>query len=66
VEFMSEAQKYHRYARDCLRLAEQATDVARRDKLLDLAREWLDAALTEEEFAGVPQVDSIEAPRLSS
>ena len=46
---LSEAKKYHSYARECVRLAGQAETPERRDKLIDLARVWMDAALTEEE-----------------
>jgi hypothetical protein len=44
----SEAKKYHSYARECVRLAEQAETLERRDKLSDLARVWMEAALAEE------------------
>jgi len=39
-----EAQKYRDYARECLRQAEEADTSERRDKLLELARVWADAA----------------------
>jgi len=45
----SEAEKYHSYARECVRLAGRAEMPELRDKLIDLARVWMDAALTEEE-----------------
>ena len=44
-----EAKKYHGYARECARLAEQAETVEKRNKLLELARVWLDAAIIEEQ-----------------
>ena len=46
---LSEARKYHAYAHECVRLAGQAKTPELRDKLIDLARIWMDAALTEEE-----------------
>jgi hypothetical protein len=46
---LSEARKYHGYARECVRLAGQAETPEQRDRLIDLARIWMDAALTEEE-----------------
>jgi len=49
VEILSEAKKYHDYARECVRLAGRAQTPELRDKLIDLARVWMDAALTEEE-----------------
>jgi hypothetical protein len=48
----SQANKYLEYARECVRLAEHAADVADRDKLVELARIWMEAAMTEEEAAG--------------
>ena len=46
---LSEAKKYHDYARECVRLAGRAETPELRDKLIELARVWMDAALTEEE-----------------
>jgi hypothetical protein len=46
-----EARKYHGYARECARLAEQADSVEKRNKLFELARVWMDAALVEEQAA---------------
>jgi len=45
----SQANKYLEYARECVRLAEYTDDVAERDKLVELARVWMEAAMTEEE-----------------
>jgi hypothetical protein len=45
----SEAQRYENYARECVRQASQADTVELREKLLDLARVWMEAAITEEE-----------------
>ena len=42
-----EAKKYFAYARECARQAREATSVERRDKLLELSRVWMIAALTE-------------------
>ena len=49
MAMLSEAKKYHDYARECVRLAGLAETPELRDKLIDLARVWMDAALTEEE-----------------
>jgi hypothetical protein len=46
-----EARKYHGYARECAQLAEQSNSVEKRNKLLELARVWFDAALIEEQIA---------------
>jgi hypothetical protein len=46
-----EAKKYHGYARECFRLAEEANSVETRNKLLELARVWMDAAHVEEQAA---------------
>jgi hypothetical protein len=45
----SEAMKYEEYARECVRLAGHADTAEARDQLLDLARVWMDAAMTQEE-----------------
>jgi hypothetical protein len=46
---LSEAKKYHGYARECVRLAGAAETPELRDRLIDLARIWIDAAMIEEE-----------------
>ena len=43
-----EAKKYHAYARECLRLAETADKPDTREKLIELSRVWMEAALNEE------------------
>jgi hypothetical protein len=48
----SEAKKYFDYARECARLAGRAETGEARDKLVDLARVWMEAAMREEEYAG--------------
>jgi hypothetical protein len=47
----SEAAKYIDYARKCLTLAQSAKSDLERDKLVDLARVWMSAAVDEEEVA---------------
>ena len=46
-----EAKKYFACARECVRQADEATSAERRDKLLELARVWMVAALTEGNIA---------------
>ena len=48
---LPEAKKYHAYARECLRLADQAERADHREKLLELFRVWMEAALLEERHA---------------
>ena len=48
VMTLSEAKKYHAYACECLRLAEAADRSEDREKLVELARIWMEAALREE------------------
>ena len=43
-----EATKYHSYARECLRQAEAADEAEKRQKLIELSRIWMEAALNEE------------------
>jgi hypothetical protein len=47
----SEAKNYYDYAREYVRLAEEANSVETRNTLLELARVWMDAALIEERAA---------------
>jgi hypothetical protein len=46
---LSEAKKYHAYARECLKLAEEATRQDVRERLVELSRVWMEAALREEQ-----------------
>ena len=43
------AQEFEEFARDCVRLAEQADTHALREKLLELAREWMRAVMDVED-----------------
>jgi hypothetical protein len=52
---LSEAKRYHGYARECVRLAGAAETPELRDRLIDLARIWMDAAMTEEETEKSPR-----------
>jgi hypothetical protein len=62
----SEAKKYNNYARECVRQAGHAHTPVARDKLLDLARLWMDAAVTEEEAATVTDLDPLSASRFGA
>jgi hypothetical protein len=42
-----EAKKYYAYARECLRQAETAEKADAREKLIELSRVWMEAALNE-------------------
>jgi hypothetical protein len=46
---LSEAKKYHAYARECLKLAEEETRRDVRERLVELSRVWMEAALSEEQ-----------------
>jgi hypothetical protein len=45
---LPDAKKYHAYARECLELAEQADSAETQQKLIELSRVWMEAALREE------------------
>jgi hypothetical protein len=45
----SDAKTYEDYARECVRLAGHADTPEVRDQLLELARVWMDAAMTKEQ-----------------
>jgi hypothetical protein len=57
----SEDAKYLEYARECVRLAGYAVDEVERDKLLELARTWMQAAMTEEEAAAASSAKASSA-----
>jgi hypothetical protein len=45
---LSEAQQYLAYARECLEMAEKADTPEQREKLIELSRLWMQAALEQE------------------
>ena len=45
------AKEFEEFARDCVRLAEQADTPELREKLLNLAREWMRAVMPDEDLA---------------
>jgi hypothetical protein len=45
---LSEVRKYHAYARECLQLAEKATEPDIQNSLIELSRIWMEVALQEE------------------
>jgi hypothetical protein len=49
---MSSGSEFEEFARDCVRLARQANSSELREKLFDIAREWMRAAMAGEEDAG--------------
>jgi hypothetical protein len=46
---MSSASEFEEFARDCVRLANQAPSPELREKLFDIAREWMRAAMDGQE-----------------
>jgi hypothetical protein len=51
---LPDAKKYHAYARECLELAEQADSAETRQKLIELSRVWMEAALRELRCPEIP------------
>jgi hypothetical protein len=45
----SETEKYQEYARECVRLAGSADTIELREKLLGIARVWMEAVMNEED-----------------
>jgi hypothetical protein len=45
---LSDAKQYHAFARECLEMAEKANDSGVRLRLIELSRQWMEAALMEE------------------
>jgi hypothetical protein len=62
----SEAAKYLEYARECIRLAGHAVEAGERDKLVELARTWMQAAMTEEEAAAASSAKASSAKASSA
>jgi hypothetical protein len=46
---MSSRSEFEEFARDCVRLARQATTPELRERLFDIAREWMRAAMDAED-----------------
>jgi hypothetical protein len=46
---MSSGSQFEEFARDCVRLASQTTNPELREKLFDIAREWMQAAMDGED-----------------
>jgi alanine-alpha-ketoisovalerate/valine-pyruvate aminotransferase len=46
------AREYQEHARECVRMADQADSEETRNRLLELARAWMNAALIEVEEEG--------------
>jgi hypothetical protein len=51
----SAAKEFEEFARDCVRLAERADTPELREKLLNLAREWMQAVMDDEDGDSAPQ-----------
>jgi hypothetical protein len=45
---LSEAKRFHGYARECLPLAEQAAEQDIKKRLIELSHIWMEAAVKEE------------------
>ena len=59
----SNTKRYYEIARDCLRSAQHADNPATRDKLLDQAQVWMDAAMRETFIATIGAGDPHEPSR---
>ena len=46
---MSSGSEFEEFARDCVRLASQTTNLELREKLFNIAREWMKAAMDGED-----------------
>jgi hypothetical protein len=60
------AKEYEDFARDCVRLANQADSPELRDKLLNLAREWMHAVMDVEDAASAKEGQWSKAPKQRS
>jgi hypothetical protein len=53
-------KEFEEYARDCVRLAQQADTPELRDQLLAMAREWMEALMSEDATDGPRMTHQIE------
>ena len=60
------AKEYEDFARDCVRLANQADSPELREKLLNLAREWMHAVMDVEDAASATEDQWPKAPKQRS
>jgi hypothetical protein len=60
MSWTSNTKRYYEIARDCLRSAQHADNPAARDKLLDQAQVWMDAAMRETFIATIGATDPHE------
>jgi hypothetical protein len=51
---MSSGPEFEEFARDCVSLARQANSSELREKLFDIAREWMRAAMEEDARRSTP------------
>ena len=57
---IAEAKKYRTYARECMRQANAEPLLGRRERLLELARVWMQAARREQQLCPAELVESRE------
>ena len=60
------AKEYEDFARECVRLANQADSPELREKLLNLAREWMHAVIDGEDVASPKEGKRPKAPKQRS
>ena len=60
---IAEAKKYRTYARECMRQANAEPLLGRRERLLELARVWMQAARREQQLY---PAELVEAPEQQS
>ena len=60
------AKEYEDFARECVRLANQADSPELREKLLNLAREWMHAVIDGEDAASPKEGKRPKAPKQRS
>jgi hypothetical protein len=56
---LGKAREYQEYARECVRMAQEADSEETRDRLLEIAKVWMDAALIEVDEEGHDQDGSV-------
>lgn len=55
-------QEFDSYARDCMRLADQADTPELQEAMINMAREWMQAVMDEEDRSGDSNAETVTKP----
>jgi hypothetical protein len=55
-------QEFDSYARDCMRLADQADTSELQEAMINMAREWMQTVMDEEDGSGDSNAETVTTP----